>query len=117
MIDFSDVRRESEPTFVFFARQLRSSLEYALQTCQITGWQIMTKKEAQQYLPDDFTIPEVRISPGAPRVEKNVLAFVSHFNAEDMGQKIQELRSDLDIINWQNDRAKRAYEAYEEWMG
>ena len=87
MVDFNDVRRESEPTFFFFARPLRTAFEYALKECQITGWQIMTRKEALKYLPEDFVIPEVRISPDAPRIEKSVRVFVSHYNLNDVARK------------------------------
>ena len=113
MIDFTDVRIESEPTFFFFARSLREKFEHALEECQITDWQIMTKREALQYLPDDFVIPEVRISPGAPRIEKFVLAFVSHYNPDDMARKLFEISNDPDILAWSLDKARRLAEAYE----
>ena len=112
MIDFTDVRLESEPTFFFFARGLQTAFEHALEECQITGWQIMTRREAQQYLPEDFVIPEVRISPGAPRIEKSVLVFVSHYNPDDMARKLVEISNDPDILAWLIDRAERLAEAY-----
>lgn len=111
MIDFADVRRGSEPTFLFFARQLRMSFEHALQECQITGWQIMSLMEARQYLPEGYVVPEVRLSPGAPRVEKRVLVFVSYYSPEDMTRKLERLSSDPDIIAWQNNGADRVYRA------
>lgn len=113
MVDFNDVRRESEPTFFFFARSRREGFEYALKGCQVSDWQIMTRREAQQYLPEDFVIPEVRISPNAPRVEKDVLVFVSHYNQSDIARKLEEISNDPDIIAWSIARAKRAAEAYE----
>ena len=85
MVDFTDVRQESETTFLFFARYLETNLRYALKECQITGWQIMTKREALQYLPDDFQVPEVRLYQGAPHVEKMVSVFVSHFTERRTG--------------------------------
>lgn len=112
MVDFKDVRIESEPTFFFFARHLRMAFEHALEECQITGWQIISKREALQYLPDDFVIPEVRISPGAPRIEKDVQVFVSHYNLSDMIRKFTEIQRDPDIIAWLNARTARATEAY-----
>ena len=54
MIDFNDVRRESEPTFLLLPCGLRIYLEHALKENQITDWQIMTSIEAQRYLPADF---------------------------------------------------------------
>lgn len=111
MIDFADVRRGSEPTFLFFARQLRMSFEHALQECQITGWQIMSLREARQYLPEGYAVPEVRLHPGAPRVEKRVLVFVSYYNSEDMARKLERLSSDPDIIAWRNNGADRVYRA------
>ncbi len=111
MINFSDVRRENAPTFLFFARQLREPFKYALQECQITDWQIMSLREVRPHLPDGYVIPEVRLSPGAPRVEKHVLAFVSYYNQSDMARKLEQLSSDPDIINWQNSRADRGYRA------
>lgn len=119
MINFSDVRRESTPAFVFFARQLRTFLEYALKECQITGWQIMTRREVQPYLPEGFVIPEVRISPGTPRVEKHVLVFVSNFNQNDMLRKLEEIQCDQDIIDWQNAGGERLMQAClrdEKWV-
>ena len=111
MINFSDVRRGTEPTFLFFARHLRTPLEYALQECQITGWQIMSLREVRPYLPEGYVIPEVRLYPGAPRVEKHVLAFVSYYNQSDMARKLEQLQNDPDIISWQNNRADRVYRA------
>ena len=107
MVDFNDVRRESEPTFFFFASSLRLAFEYALKECQITGWQIMTRKEALQYLPEDFVIPEVRISPGAPRVEKAVLVFVSHYNQSDIARKFEGIQYDSDVRAWLNAGGER----------
>ena len=111
MIDFTDVRRENAPTVLFFARQLRMSLEHALQECQITGWQIMSLRDVQPHLPEGYIIPEVRLYPGAPRVEKHVLAFVSYYNERDMARKLEQLQSDPDIISWQNNGAARLYRA------
>ena len=111
MIDFTDVRRGSEPTFLFFARQLRMSFEHALQECQITGWQMMSLREARQHLPEGYVVPEVRLSPGAPRVEKHVLVFVSYYCPEDMARKLERLQGDPDIIAWQNNGADRVYRA------
>ena len=113
MIDFTDVRIESEPTFFFFARGLRTAFEHALEECQITGWKVMTQREAQQYLPEDFVMPEVRISPGAPRIEKCPLVLVSHYNPDDMARKLVEISNDPDILAWLNARAKSLAEAYE----
>ena len=91
MIDFNDVRRESEPTFLLFPRSMRLFLERALKVCQITDWQIMTSIEAQRYLPADFVIP----NPGKPS-----LVFVSHYSREDMSKKLLEIQHDPDIIKW-----------------
>ena len=113
MVNFNDVRRESEPTFFFFARSRRETFEYALKECQVSDWQIMTRKEALQYLPEDFVTPEVRISPNAPRVEKNVLVFVSHYNQSDMAQKLEEISNAPDIIAWSLRIAGELAEAYE----
>ena len=113
MIDFTDVRLESEPTFFFFARGLQTAFEHALEECRITGWKIITRREALHYLPEDFVMPEVRISPGAPRIEKCPLAFVSHYNPDDMTRKLFEISNDPDILAWLLDRAGRLAEAYE----
>lgn len=119
MLNFSDVRRGSKPTFLFFARQLRMSFEHALQECQITGWQIMSLREVQPHLPEGYAIPEVRLSPGAPRVEKHPLAFVSYYDPEDMARKLEQLSTDPDILQWQNngsDRLTRAYLRDDKWV-
>lgn len=113
MVDFKDVRIESEPTFFFFARSLRETFEHALDECQVSDWKIMTRRAVLHYLPEDFVIPEVRISPGAPRVEKDVLVFVSHYNQSDMARKFEEIQYDSDIRAWSIARAKRLAEAYE----
>ena len=91
MIDFNDVRRESEPTFLLLPCGLRIYLEHALKENQITDWQIMTSIEAQRYLPADFVIP----NPGKPS-----LIFVSHYSREDMSKKLLEIQHDPDIIRW-----------------
>ena len=96
MIDFSGVRLESEPTCLFFARSLRMALEYALKECQTTGWRIMTPEEAA----GDF--PEAGLFIGGP-----VLAFVSHYNREDMYRKLLEIERDPDIIGWLNAGCER----------
>ena len=119
MIDFSDVRRGSKPTFLFFARQLRMSFGHTLQECQITGWQIMSLRGVQPHLPEGYIIPEVRLSPGAPRTEKHPLAFVSYYDPEDMARILERLSSDPDIIKWQNngtDRLTRAYLRDDKWV-
>lgn len=113
MVDFNDVRIESEPTFFFFASALRREFEHALEECHITGWKIITHWEARKYLPEDFVMPEVRISPGAPRIEKCPLVFVSHYNTDDMARKLIRISNDPDIIAWLDDRARRLAEAYE----
>ena len=112
MIDFSNVRRSSKPAFLFFARQLRMSLEYALKECQITGWQIMSLREVRPHLPEGCAIPEVRLSPGAPRIEKHILAFVSYYDPEDMARILEQLSSDPDILKWQNSGSDCVYRAY-----
>lgn len=96
MIDFSGVRLESGPTCLFFARSLRMALEHALKERQATGWQIMAPEEAAEYW------PEAGLFIGKP-----VLAFVSHFNREDMSRKLLEIERDPDIIDWLNAGCKR----------
>ena len=100
MIDFNDVRRESEPTFLLFPRSMRLFLERALKVCQITDCQIMTRQEVQRHLPKDFTIPEAEISSGVPLIEEPPLVFVSHYNCDDMSRKLLEIQHDPDIIRW-----------------
>ena len=73
----------------------------------------MTKWEAQQYLPEDSILPEVRISPGAPRIEKCPLVFVSHYNPDDMARKLAEISNDPDMIAWSLRIAGELAEAYE----
>ena len=113
MVDFNDVRQESEPTYFFFARALRKLFEHALEECHITGWKIITKREALQYLPEDFVMPEVRISPWAPRIEKDPMVFVSHYNTDDMARKLFRISNDPDIIAWSLRIAGELAEAYE----
>lgn len=113
MVDFNDVRIESEPTFFFFARGLQDAFEHALEECHITGWKIMTHRAALHYLPEDFVMPEVRISPGAPRIEKCPLVFVSHYNTDDMARKLVKISNDPDILAWSLRIAGELAEAYE----
>ena len=96
MIDFSGVRLESGPTCLLFARSLRMALEHALKERQAVGWRIMTPQEAAR----DF--PEAGLFLGKP-----VLAFVSHYNREDMSRKLLESERDPDIVGWLNAGCER----------
>ena len=96
MIDFSGVRRESEPTCLFFARSLRMALEHALKERQATGWRIMTSEKAARHFPEAGLF-----------IGDSVLAFVSHCNREDMSRKSLEVERDPDIIDWLNAGCER----------
>lgn len=114
---FRDMKQDVHTTYYFFPTVYVNSLNHFLEESKITDWEILSKKQALTQLPEDFVIPEVRLTPTAPRIEKRISCFVSHYDIQDVKREYWRLVFSQEWLDWNNDVARRALEDYERLNG
>ena len=110
---FKNLRRGTNPTYFFFPTIYAPGLRHFLMTEKITGWDITTKRDIMPLLPNNVQIPEVRLTPTAPRVEKRVSCLVSRYDVNDLQSAYDALTSSQEWLDWHNQKASDAMAEYE----
>ena len=91
MITFDDVRKSENTTYFFFSLYRHEALVFGLKSASITDYEIIKVPEALKRLPAGFQVPEVRLFPGAPRAEKQILVLVSNYDPDGLERKLGEI--------------------------
>lgn len=95
-------------TFYFFPTLKRREMNVALQSAMATGWVFCVPNQIKHLLPEDFEIPEVRLTPTAPRIEKNVTVLVSRFDVKTLADAFENLGPDSKLMQWFDKKAADA---------
>ena len=115
---FSDVKTTAEWTVAFFPADLSSSLGNALRKENLTDWEILFVKEAEEKYPvkcprDGNGHPSIRHYADMPFKTHAIMALVSHFDHDQVLEKIYALHEDPDALAFQNDQAAAIRETLE----
>lgn len=115
-ITFSDITREPEMTYVFVSPLIVKDLRFCLDRENIP-YQIFGKKDFDKVLPADVIIPDVKTMPipGADRICKNPAVVISHLNANQFYNKLEQiaLKSDDDLQAREKAMSEQALKSYE----
>lgn len=86
--DFRSVPCCDRPTVTFFPGLVECSLRHFLEEQGITGWSIISMRDALIRFPDTKIPEDIRLCPGSPRVEKRVKCLVSYYDPDAMYAEI-----------------------------
>lgn len=107
MQTLKNVKRGKEITFTFFATDIEPSLRHYLEENRVTGWEILTKKQITDLYPHIAIPDDIRLTPGAPRVETRVSCLVSYFDQTAMAKKIQDIYESPEDLAWKQAMAEQ----------
>lgn len=111
---FDKLRRIESATFFFFPGIYAPGLEHFLAEEKITGWDIVKKSDALPYLPQGFKVPtDIRLSPGAPRVETRVSCLVSYYDEASIRAAYDAMLLSQAWLDWHNNNARAAMADHE----
>ncbi len=112
--DFRSVPCGDKLAVTFFPGLVERSLRHFLEEQGITGWSIVSKRDALVRFPDAKVPEDIRLCPGSPRVEKRVKCLVSYYDPDAMYAEIlkvndsPENRDYLDNHCWRHTARVRA---------
>ena len=86
--DFRSVPCGDQLAVTFFPGLVERSLRHFLEEQGITGWSIVSKRDALVRFPDAKVPEDIRLCPGSPRVEKRVKCLVSYYDPDAMYAEI-----------------------------
>ena len=86
--DFRSVPCGDKLAVTFFPGLVERSLRHFLEEQGITGWSIVSKRDALARFPDTKVPEDIRLCPGSPRVEKRVKCLVSYYDPDAMYAEI-----------------------------
>ena len=86
--DFRSVPCGDKLAVTFFPGLVERSLRHFLEEQGITGWSIVSKRDALVRFPDAKVPEDIRLCPGSPRVEKRVKCLVSYYDPDAMYAEI-----------------------------
>lgn len=82
--DFRSVPCGDKLTVTFFPGLMEHSLRHFLEEQGITGWSIVSKRDALARFPGTEIPEDIRLYPGSPRVETQVRCLVSYYDPDAM---------------------------------
>lgn len=86
--DFRSVPCGDKLAVTFFPGLVERSLRHFLEEQGITGWSIVSKRDALVRFPDTKVPEDIRLCPGSPRVETRVKCLVSYYDPDAMYAEI-----------------------------
>ena len=86
--DFRSVPCGDQLAVTFFPGLVERSLRHFLEEQGITGWSIVSKRDALARFPDTKVPEDIRLCPGSPRVETRVKCLVSYYDPDAMYAEI-----------------------------
>ena len=116
---FSDTKTTAERTVTFFPADLSGSLGNALRKENLTDWEILFVKEAEEKYPvkcprDENGHPSIKHYADMPFTTHAIMAFISHFDHDQVLEKIYALHEDPDALAFQSGQAAAVRETLEE---
>ena len=98
--DFRSVPRCGKLAVTFFPGLVEPSLRHFLEEQGITGWSIISKRDALARFPDTKVPEDVRLYPGSPRVETQVRCLVSYRDPNAMYAEILKVNDSPENKDW-----------------
>jgi len=102
MIDFSDVRIEKEPTYLFMTNLNKNYVCWAFEDAGIADYRIESLKKIRDQIPEHVVIPDsvpLVIYYPEGRACRNPVVLITHMNTDDLLKKLIQacLLDDPDI--------------------
>lgn len=98
--DFRSVPRCGKLAVTFFPGLVEPSLRHFLEEQGITGWSIISKRDALARFPDTKVPEDIRLYPGSPRVETQVRCLVSYYDPAAMYAEILKVNDSPENKDW-----------------
>lgn len=98
--DFRSVPRCGKLAVTFFPGLVEPSLRHFLEEQGITGWSIISKRDALARFPDTKVPEDIRLYPGSPRVETQVRCLVSYRDPDAMYAEILKVNDSPENKDW-----------------
>ena len=98
--DFRSVPRCGKLAVTFFPGLVEHSFRHFLEEQGITGWSIISKRDALARFPDTKVPEDIRLYPGSPRVETQVRCLVSYRDPDAMYAEILKVNDSPENKDW-----------------
>lgn len=98
--DFRSVPCCGKLAVTFFPGLVEPSLRHFLEEQGITGWSIISKRDALARFPDTKVPEDIRLSPSSPRVETQVRCLVSYRDPDAMYAEILKVNDSPENKDW-----------------
>ena len=95
---FEDIERLDHVEPTFFAKAAWDTVPLFLRNRNFNKFEIISKTEAINRFGPDLKIPDVRLTPNAPRIERSVLCLMAKLNPEQTAKWIEEMYQSQEAI-------------------